>query len=213
MPKTWIFDLDNTLHNADAGIFEIINQAMTKFMAHALSLDEQSASDLREQYWNQYGATLAGLKIHHPQVDLDEFLRVSHPLDLMNDVLTFDKQLHQTLQAITAPKIVFSNGPSFYIQHLLSALKINQHFQATFGVDNVNYLYKPETTAFKLVCHQSNLKTTDCVMIDDSLANLVTAKSLGMKTIWFGPQSHENSEVDFCVQEINELLTIYENGI
>ena len=59
----WLFDLDNTLHNADAGIFYIINRAMTDYMAQRLKLSEEAASDLRQDYWHRYGATLAGLQI------------------------------------------------------------------------------------------------------------------------------------------------------
>ena len=44
----WLFDLDNTLHNADAGIFYIINRAMTDYMAQRLKLSEEAASDLRQ---------------------------------------------------------------------------------------------------------------------------------------------------------------------
>lgn len=34
----WLFDLDNTLHNADAGIFLLINHAMTDYLAGRLNL-------------------------------------------------------------------------------------------------------------------------------------------------------------------------------
>ncbi len=66
----WLFDLDNTLHNAEAGIFYIINRAMTEYMAGRLKLSEEAASQLRQDYWHRYGATLAGLQIHHPPVSL-----------------------------------------------------------------------------------------------------------------------------------------------
>lgn len=69
----WLFDLDNTLHNAEAGIFYIINRAMTEYMAGRLKLSEEGASQLRQEYWHRYGATLAGLQIHHPEIDIDEF--------------------------------------------------------------------------------------------------------------------------------------------
>ena len=44
----WLFDLDDTLHRADAGIFRLINRRMTEFMARELSLSLPEASDLRE---------------------------------------------------------------------------------------------------------------------------------------------------------------------
>lgn len=52
-PTVWLFDLDNTLHNADAGIFTLINRAMTRYMARRLKLSESAASDLRQDYWHR----------------------------------------------------------------------------------------------------------------------------------------------------------------
>ena len=63
----WLFDLDNTLHNAEAGIFYIINRAMTEYMAGRLKLSEEAASHLRQDYWHRYGATLAGCKSTIPK--------------------------------------------------------------------------------------------------------------------------------------------------
>ncbi len=209
MSPTWIFDLDNTLHHADSGIFDIINIAMTQYMAQALDLELQDASDLRVHYWHHYGATLAGLKIHHPHVDVSEFLHHSHPLDPISKALVAEDNLLENLQQIAAPKIVFSNGPSFYVQHLLSTLKISDCFEAAYGIDDVNYLYKPEPDGFRLICEQHNLHPRHCIMVDDSLANLVTAKNMGMKTIWFGPQSHDNPVSDAYAHHLQHLLPIY----
>ena len=75
----WLFDLDDTLHRADVGIFRLINRRMTEFMARELNLGLPEASDLREHYWRLYGATLGGLQQHHPQVCPAEFLRQSDP--------------------------------------------------------------------------------------------------------------------------------------
>ena len=56
----WFFDLDNTLHDASSDIFPYINDAMTSFVARRLHLDRDAASQVRNQYWQQYGATLLG---------------------------------------------------------------------------------------------------------------------------------------------------------
>ncbi len=212
MQATWIFDLDNTLHCADKGIFAIINQAMTHYMAQKLDLSTEAASALRSQYWQDYGATLAGIQIHHPQIDLNDFLQSSHPLASMTEVLCAEKDLDTVLTNICAQKIVFSNGPSFYVQHLLSALKISHHFQAALGVDDVDYLYKPKARAFDLVCQQQSLDAKYCVMVDDSLKNLITAKELGMKTIWFGPNTYANSQCDYHAHSLQDLLPIYQQN-
>ena len=35
--RLWVFDLDNTLHNASAGVFPLINQQMTDYIAQSLT--------------------------------------------------------------------------------------------------------------------------------------------------------------------------------
>lgn len=75
----WLFDLDNTLHNAEAGIFYIINRAMTEYMAQRLKLSEEAASDLRQDYWHRYGATLAGLQSIIPKsISMNFCVKVTH---------------------------------------------------------------------------------------------------------------------------------------
>ncbi|MDP3678865.1 MAG: pyrimidine 5'-nucleotidase, partial [Methylotenera sp.] len=63
--KIWIFDLDDTLHNASVHIFPVMNRAMTRYMMEALDLDEPAAHSMRQHYWRIYGATLKGLMRHH----------------------------------------------------------------------------------------------------------------------------------------------------
>lgn len=52
--KTWIFDLDDTLHHASGGIFDHINKLMTEYMMRQLGVDEAEACALRSRYWAQY---------------------------------------------------------------------------------------------------------------------------------------------------------------
>ncbi|TKI19420.1 HAD family hydrolase, partial [Bacillus pumilus] len=73
----WLFDLDNTLHHASHAIFPAINEAMTRYIVDALSVDRAEADRLRLRYGRRYGATLLGLTRHHP-IDPHDFLRVVH---------------------------------------------------------------------------------------------------------------------------------------
>ncbi len=62
--RVWIFDLDNTLHDAMPHIFPHINRSMTAYLQQHLQLDEEAANALRVDYWQRYGATLTGLMRH-----------------------------------------------------------------------------------------------------------------------------------------------------
>jgi putative hydrolase of the HAD superfamily len=73
----WLFDLDNTLHDASHAIFPAINRLMTAYVARVLGCDDATASRVRVDYWQRYGATLLGMVRHH-QVDPADFLRAAH---------------------------------------------------------------------------------------------------------------------------------------
>ena len=45
--RAWIFDLDNTLHDARPHIFPHINRSMTAYLAEHLELGEEDANELR----------------------------------------------------------------------------------------------------------------------------------------------------------------------
>ncbi|MEJ1958557.1 MAG: hypothetical protein WDM70_03105 [Nitrosomonadales bacterium] len=87
MKPVWIFDLDNTLHNATPYIFPHINRSMTAYLQQHLGLDEHAANELRIHYWRYYGATLSGLIKHH-NTDPVHFLWHTHQFpELPNMVL------------------------------------------------------------------------------------------------------------------------------
>ena len=60
-PRVWLFDLDNTLHNASAASFPGINEGMSAFIEAALAVSRVQADALRSEYLRRYGATLLGL--------------------------------------------------------------------------------------------------------------------------------------------------------
>ena len=75
----WLFDLDNTLHDAGARVFGALNRSMTDYIMRELALDEPAANLLRRRYWQRYGATLLGLVRHHG-VKAAHFLHDTHRL-------------------------------------------------------------------------------------------------------------------------------------
>ena len=50
-PRTWLFDLDDTLHNASRHIFPQIGRSMMAYICEYLVVDEIEATRLRQQYW------------------------------------------------------------------------------------------------------------------------------------------------------------------
>ena len=83
---TWLFDLDNTLHDASHAIFPAITANMnTVDRARAggkpaWTRTPEAVNAARLDYWRRYGATLLGMVRHH-QVRADAFLHDAHQFD------------------------------------------------------------------------------------------------------------------------------------
>lgn len=205
MNHVWLFDLDNTLHDADAGIFGIINRAMTDYLAGRLKLSRQEASDLRRHYWQLYGATLAGLQKHHPEIDIGEFLQHAHPIA---DILKNIKPIQGTntlLGRLKGRKAVFSNGPSFYVESITEHLELKAFFEVLAGTDSLGLHYKPNRQAYLTVCRMLQTSPQNCIMVDDCADNLCAAKALGMKTVWFGAETHALPFVDCAARTMQDI--------
>ena len=79
MESTWIFDLDNTLHDAEKKIFPVINQRINNYISKVLNISFSEADTMRQKYWNEYGATLEGLIKNHG-INPTEFLENTHTI-------------------------------------------------------------------------------------------------------------------------------------
>ena len=208
----WIFDLDNTLHHASAQVFPQINRQMTAYLQTALGLDEVAASALRQDYWHRYGATLLGLMRHHG-VDPRHFLDQTHRLPELARMLVRERGLRRTLRRLKGPKVVFSNAPLAYAGRVLDALGIRSHFDGVFCIEHTRFRPKPDVHGFLRLLRRHRLAPRRCIMVEDSLDNLRTAKRLGMKTVWLarrasGPalrRARVSAYVDLVVRSLLEL--------
>lgn len=202
--RTWIFDLDNTLHDATPHIFPHINRSMTAYLQEHLQLSEDEANALRIDYWQRYGATLSGLIKHHG-TDPEHFLRHTHRFpDLPNMVLR-EPRLHNVLKHLPGKKVVFSNAPECYAKAVLKLLRIDDLFDDVFSIEHSRYKPKPQIAGFRLLLRKHRLNAAQCVMVEDSAENLQTAKRLGMRTVWVSGALRVPVFVDVKIRNVLEL--------
>jgi putative hydrolase of the HAD superfamily len=144
----WIFDLDNTLHDATPHIFPHMNRAMTAYVAEHLAVDEAQANELRTRYWRRYGATLLGLMRHHG-VDPHHFLWHTHQFPDLRPMLLAHPALKSLLRRLPGRKIVFSNSPTHYSDAVLRALGIRRFFEGVFTIEHTGFRPKPDVAGFR----------------------------------------------------------------
>lgn len=200
----WIFDLDDTLHDASLHIFPHINHAMTRYLMTHLDLTEEAANKLRRDYWLQYGATLKGLMLHH-ETNPHHFLHHTHQFPQLKNMVIKAPGLRSMLNKLPGRKIVFTNAPIRYAEQVLKHLNIRHLFSGIFSIESTRFQPKPSTTGFVRLLRHFRLDASRCAMVEDSLSALKTAKKLGMKTVFVHPKAQLPAFVD---ARINSVLAL-----
>lgn len=202
--RVWLFDLDNTLHDADRHIFPHFNRSMMAYLQAHLGLDPAGADHLRQTYWQRYGATLTGLMRHHG-TDPRHFLWHTHQFPALSAMVLRRRGLRHALARLPGRKLVFSNAPAHYSGAVLEILRIGGLFEEVFTIEHARFRPKPDSYGFHRIFRRKRLDRRRCVMVEDSLPNLRTAKRLGMTTVWVGRAGRRPSYVDLAVPSVLHL--------
>jgi putative hydrolase of the HAD superfamily len=188
----WLFDLDNTLHNASHAIFPSISAKMNLYMADVLGdgvtpADGQLVDAARMLYWRRYGATLLGMIKHH-NVKAADFLHQTHTMDDLPSMIRAERGLGQLLRRLPGRKILLTNAPRRYSTDVLRHLRLQRHFSHHISIEamHVHRQLRPKPSALLLrkLLRKQNVRASRCILVEDTLANLKSAKSLGIRTVW-----------------------------
>lgn len=183
----WLFDLDNTLHDARLAAFPYINRAMTAYIAAHLRLPLADADALRYKYWQMYGATLKGLVRHH-HINGEDFLAQTHVLPELEKRLVFDSSQLMSIAKLQGQKWVYTNGPRNYAHRVLTATGCRHVFDGIWSVEDSllgnEYRPKPDQEALKQLLAALGAHPHQCILVDDSVQNLSCAKQLSLNTVW-----------------------------
>jgi putative hydrolase of the HAD superfamily len=202
--KFWIFDLDNTLHDASPHIFPHINRSMTAYLQQHLQLDEAEANELRVLYWRRYGATLSGLMRHHG-TDPGHFLWHTHQFPDLSQMLLREPRLRHVLKNLPGRKVVFSNAPQHYAHAVLKLLRVSELFDDVIAMEHTRFRPKPDNYGFIRLLKKHRVRAPQCVMVEDSLENLIAAKRLGMGTVWVNAGNQNSPWVDVKIRDVMQL--------
>lgn len=181
----WLFDLDNTLHDASAGMFASIDICMTRAVMTLLGVDEEAAQQLRRRYWWRYGATLIGMVKHHG-VDPGAFLHHSHDFDIESHVHT-TRGLRALLRRLPGRKVLFTNAPEQYARRVIQRIGIAREFEALWAVEQMRlqgeFAVKPSVRLMRQVLAREGVPAHKVILVEDTPANLKSAWRVGISGV------------------------------
>ena len=204
MKDTWIFDLDNTLHDAQKKIFPIINQKINQYISKSVKINITEADNLRQKYWDNYGATLEGLIKHH-NINPTEFLEETHTLENFEELIVPMPDLIKVLSSINGQKILYTNAPKNYTNKVLKICQIEGYFNGVFSIEDSNFIAKPSTISMEFFIKKYQIKAAN--FVDDVKENLETANKFGLSTIWLTDEKEKPSYIDKKISKLKDLIT------
>ncbi len=185
--RVWLFDLDNTLHNASFAAFAGINEGMNEYIVRELALAHADAALLRRHYWQRYGATLLGLVRHHG-VNGPHFLHHTHLLPGLESRVHGHPHDLAALKRLRGRKIILTNAPRAYALRVLGALGITHWFDAVLAIEDMHmfghYRPKPDARMLRRLLARLRVPAGHCVLVEDTLDHQRSAHRLGMHTVW-----------------------------
>ena len=205
MPLTWIFDLDNTLHDTNSKIFPVINKKMAQYISQKIGLSSAQANIIREDYWNKYGSTLRGL-IKNYHINPAQFLEETHHLPNINELICPMRNLRRTLRSLKGRKIIFTNGPKNYALTVLRLSRILIYFDEIHSIEDSLLNGKPSHSGMRQFLSKHKIK--NAVFIDDERLNLRTANRYGLKTVWLNQGSKKPNYISQKIRHLDDLLTL-----
>ncbi len=209
---TFFVDLDDTLYPASSGLWLAIRRRINLFVAQKLSLPLEEATSVQLGLFRKYGTTLRGLQAMY-QVDEEEYLKFVHDVPL-SDYIGPDPGLKETLLAYPQEKIIFTNADRSHARRVMAALGLEDCFAEVIDVHSFYPYCKPMPEAFQATFSLLDVNPRQCVLIDDTLSNLVTAKAFGMRTIWITekPPAPAADDIIPALKDLPSVISPGPNG-
>ena len=134
-PRVWLFDLDDTLHDASGASMGELHLSMGQYIEQHLGVTSAESDALRRKYWQRYGATLLGLVRHHG-VKPAHFLHHTHLLPGLEQRVRGHAADIAALKRLRGRKFILTNAPAAYAQRVLNKLGILHLFDGVLAIED-----------------------------------------------------------------------------
>jgi len=185
--RVWLFDLDNTLHNASHAAFRELNEHMTAYIVRELGVSQADADALRRRYWLRYGATILGLIRHHG-VQARHFLHHTHILPGLEQRVHGHAHDFAALKKLPGRRYILTNAPQAYTARVLGVLGIAHWFDGVIAIEDMHMFGhlrpKPDARMLRRTAARLRVHPSRCVLVEDTLEHQKAARRIGMKTVW-----------------------------
>jgi len=197
-----LFDLDNTLYPASAGVLKEMNRRIAWFVAEYFGVDFDEAEGMRKGKAAMFGTTLQWLRICHGLYDPEPFIQMVHPAN-MNEWVSPDAELREFLLNLPVDYALFTNSPREHALRTLDALGVSDLFPRIWDLRRLGYRGKPHRDSYERILGDLGLRAGEALLVDDSQANIRGFEKLGGRVLHV-----QDMPVSHWKNQLGEILRI-----
>jgi len=141
------------------------------------------------------------------KIPVEKLLKISNEIKAKKGAGRLLEELHEKNEIYLA-----SNHIPLIFEKAVGNLKIKKYFKKIF-VSFEMKTNKPNKEFFEIMLKETNYSPSECVFVDDSKTNLLTAKEMGFITIWFNNKDDNSRNkiefnADYDVKTLKELAEL-----
>ncbi len=210
MIRYLLFDLDNTVYPQSCGLWEAIGDRINLYMIERLGMPPEEVGRKREDFLKAFGTTLNALR-HYYGIDPHEFLAFVHDLPLA-DYIVKDPEVDGMLGRLPFSKVIFTNADAAHARRVLARMGIARHFERIIDIYALEFINKPDRRSYLRALDYLSCSPEECVLVEDSLANILPAREMGMLTVHV--QSGDAADgAHYHIRKITELEPLLQSGL
>jgi putative hydrolase of the HAD superfamily/pyrimidine and pyridine-specific 5'-nucleotidase len=208
------FDCDDCLYKNNWATMTALDAKFAAYCEAKLGVTKSRMMEL----FHKHGTSLCGLvrEGHIADSQVQEFLAEVHDIPLEIDP---DPELRQMLLALPHKCWVFTAATPEHARRCLDKLGVQDLFMGIVACSSpemfgrVGYVSKHDPACFKAAMDIAGIpheKAGNCMLLDDSVRNIKTAKSVGWHTVLVGRQDRKGqvlqcNEADVIVSTLHEI--------
>lgn len=223
MYKAIFLDIDDTVFNFK----KCSESALEKtFSAMELEYDENTFdafSEIDEGLWTKQKrnqltvAEVLDVRFVHLKrkigIDYDSDQVKTHFGNLLGEQCIMEPGIEKVLERLSDEYRIYaaSNGVLTMQENRLQLSGLRKYFTDLFVSDDIGYA-KPDINYFKECLNKTDLKTSEILMVGDSLASDIAGANIaGIESCWYNPYGLENNsevESDFEINHLDDLIRL-----
>ena len=212
-PRFIFFDCDDTLYRNDWKTGDRLTQKIAQYTESELGVDGAKAYEL----YKAHGTCLKGLLAEGllPRERIEEYLAAVHDVSL--EEIDEDPAMRSIVEACRtkADRFVFTASISEHAKRCLERVGVDDLFTCIIDTRTCDLETKHSAEAFEKAMKAANASDpAACMLIDDSVKNIRTAKTLGWTTVLIGKQERDTGhtfecpEADYHIDDVYDLPSV-----